>query len=283
MAPKKGYSRFKKNKSQSVQKVITKEVVLSKPMEKAIAKVAVKANAKRIETKCVNVPDPDSGLIPTNTINKPYLSASGLQYLVKDVFRQPVGANDLTTINAGNRLGDTVQGVGFEMDYYIHLRYGYQLSGLKLSIPFVKLRVIVFTTHALVYPPTYGTLFDTNFVSAETWTMQPIAWREGFIKNKLMDEIIILRPHDVESTDSVTDPNTQQSYTNVYHLKKYFEYNKKIKYMDDSTTDPTGTNEPIHIAVTAEIDDSWSAGGFPPSNTILFNTTGFTRAWFKDA
>lgn len=284
MPGKKGYSRKYKKRTSKPVKTITKQVVLSKPMQKAIAKVAVKANTKRIETKVINCPDSSSGLIPTNTINRSYLAAQGLMYLVQDVYRQPIGPNDSTALpNPGNRLGDSVQGVGFEMDYYIHLARGYQLSGLKLNIPFVKMRMLVFTTHPMISPPTYGTLFDTNFVNSNTYTLQPLAWREGFIKNKLYDDVIILRPDDMLGVDSVSDPNTQQAYSNVYHFKKYFEYKKKIKYMDESITDPTGTNEPIHIALTAEIDDSWSQGGFPPSDTPLLYITGFTRAWFKDA
>ena len=56
---------------------------VSKPLRKAIKQVM----KGQVETKTINVTDPDSGLIRKNTINKVYLSASGLQYLAQDIFK----------------------------------------------------------------------------------------------------------------------------------------------------------------------------------------------------
>jgi len=257
--------------------------VLSKPQQKAVAQIATKVQKKKIETKIINCPDANSGLFPTNTKNRQYLSASGLQYLVKDVYRMTASVNDSSAVNAGNRLGDEIMGVGFEMNYYFHLASNYTFSGLKLLIPFVKMRLIVFRSPFIAGTPNYGTLFDTNYLNVSTLTLQPIGWREGFVKDVLYDEVHILKPHDTYTVDNVSFPNTQQSVSNVFHFKKYFKYDKLIRIMDESQTDLNGTREPIHIAMTAEIDDSWSSGGFPPSDTILLYTTGYTRAWFKDA
>lgn len=252
---------------------------VSKPLKKAIKEV-VKG---QLETKTINCTDPDSGLIRKNTINKAYLSASGLQYLVQDIFKVGQGVADGTALDSLNRIGDKTRAIGFKMNYYFHMATGYSVSSLKLLIPYVKLRVVVFR-QAFGQPlPTYGTLYNTDFCNVSTYTLQPIDFHEGYVKEVLYDKVHILRPHQSFGVDNVSNPNTQQSQANVFHLQKYIKFDRSMKYMDDQITNPNGTDKPIHIAISAEIDESWSAGGFPPSGTTLLYTTGFTQAWFKDA
>jgi len=252
---------------------------ISKPLRKAIKQVI----KTQVETKTINVTDPDSGLIRKNTINKVYTSASGLQYLAQDVFKVLQGVGDDTALGALNRIGDKVRGVGFKMNYYFHPATGYTLSSLKLLIPYVKLRIIVFR-QAFGQPlPTYGTLFNGDFCNVSTYTLQPVDFNEGYVKDVLYDRVHILRPHQSYAVDNVSFPTTQQSESNVFHFQKYIKFDYPIKYMDDQVSNPNGTDKPIHIAITAEIDESWSAGGFPPSGTPLLYTTGYTQAWFKDA
>lgn len=252
---------------------------ISKPLRKAIKQVV----KQQVETKTINVTDPDSGLIRKNTINKVYLSASGLQYLAQDIFKVEQGVSDGTALGSLNRIGDKVRGVGFLMNYYFHPRTGYTIAGLKLLVPYIKFRIIVFR-QAFGQPiPTYGTLFNTDFCNVSTYTLQPIDFHEGYVKDVLYDKVHILRPHQSFQTDNVSDPNTQQAQSNVFHFKKYIKFDYPIKYMDDQLTNPNGTDKPVHIAITAEIDESWSAGGFPPSGTPLIYSTGYTQAWFKDA
>lgn len=256
-----------------------KSAKVSKPLRRAI-KQEMK---QQIETKTINVTDPDSGLIRTNTINKVYNSASGLQYLAQDIFKVQQGVADGTALGSLNRIGDKTRGVGFKMNYYFHLANGYTVAGLKLLIPYVKLRIIVFR-QAFGQPiPTYGTLYNTDFCNVNTWTLQPVDFHEGYIKEVLYDKVHILRPHQSFPVDSVSTPNTQQAQANVFHFQKYIKFDRPIKYMDDQLSNPNGTDKPLHIAISAEIDDSWSAGGFPPSDTPLLYTTGYTQAWFKDA
>lgn len=252
---------------------------VSKPLRKAIKEV-VKA---QVETKTINVTDPDSGLIRTNTINKPYLSLSGLQYLANDIFKVSQGVTDSTALGASNRIGDKVRAIGFKMNYYFHIATKYNFTSLKLLIPFVKLRILVFRQSFGQPLPTIGTAYNTDFVNVNTSTLQPVDFHEGYVKEVLYDRVHILRPASTTGTDNVSDPNTQQSVANVFHFQKYCKFDHPLKYMDDQITNPNGTDKPVHIAISAEIDDSWSAGGFPPSGTTLLWTTGYTQAWFKDA
>ncbi|WP_445772290.1 hypothetical protein [Rheinheimera sp.] len=260
------------------RKTNTRKPKVSKNLKKAITQVI----KKTIETKTINVTDPDSGLIRKNTINKVYLSASGLQYLAQDIFKVQQGVADGTQLGSLNRIGDKVRGVGFKMNYYFHMANKFNISSSSYFVPFVKLRIIVFR-QAFGQPlPTYGTLYNTDFCNVSTYTLQPVDFHEGYVKEVLYDRVHILRAQQ-NPTDSVTTPNSQLAMMNVFHFQKYIKFDYPIKYMDDQISNPNGTDKPVHIALSAEIDDSWSSGGFPPSDTPLFWTTGYTQAWFKDA
>jgi hypothetical protein len=102
--------------------------------------------------------------------------------------------------------------------------------------------------------------------------LQPVDFHEGYVKEVLYDKVHILRPAQQYSVDNVSWPTTQQAMSNVFHFQKYIKYDRSMKYMDDQFQNPTGTDKPIHIAISAEIDESWSAGGFPPSGTTLVYT-----------
>lgn len=272
MATKPRKTNRKSGKSKSTKKV-------SKPLRNAIKQVV----KSQIETKTINVTDPDSGLIRKNTINKIYTAASGLQYLAQDIFKVEQGIADGTALGSQNRIGDKTRAVGFKMNYYFHVANQYSLGSLKLLIPFVKLRIVVFRQAFGQPMPTYGTLYNTDFCNVSSYTLHPIDYHEGYVKEVLYDKVHILRPNQQFPVDNVSFPNTQQAEANVFHLQKYIKFDRSLKYMDDQITNPNGTDKPIHIAISAEIDESWSSGGFPPSGTPLIYTTGFTQAWFKDA
>lgn len=261
-----------------IRRMVAKKPRVSKKLKEAIKRVV----ATKTETKCINVPDPDLStlLSPKNTVNKPYLAASGVMYLAHDVFRVPQGVADGTQIGSPNRIGDKVQGLGFMMNYYFHT-YNIYTLGNKFQIPWIKLRFIVFTTSFGFNPLNYSTIFDTNFLNAASFTLHPVDKDEGYVKSVLYDDVIIIR-NQSSTSDSVSNPSDQLIYNNVYHFKKYIKYDRPIKYMDSNSTDPTGTNYPIYIAIAAEIDDSFT-GGIPPSDTPILQITGFTQAWFKDA
>lgn len=263
-------------KRRPLRRMIAKKPKVSKGLRKAINTVV----AKKIETKTINCPDPTSGLLPKNTVDREYLAASGVMYLVNDVFRCPQGVADSTVIGSANRIGDKVQGLGFMMNYYFHTCNLYTLGNI-FQIPWIKLRICVIKTAFGFSPLTYQTVFDTNFLNVSTYTLQPIDKDEGYIKEVLYDDVIIIR-NQASTSDTVSKPNDQLIYNNVFHFKKYIKYDRPIRYMDNNSTDPTGTNYPISILITAEIDDSF-VGGIPPSNTPLLRATGYTQAWFKDA
>jgi len=251
---------------------------LSQPMRKAIKQVV----NGQIETKTINVVDPNSGMIPANTVSRSYGAASGLQYLAQDIFKVTKGVDDGTALNSQNRVGDKTRSSGFQMNYYFHNSNTYTIGGNTYTIPFVKLRIIVFTTAFGITPPVYNLAYNTDFLSANTYTLQPIARNEGYVKDVLMDKTVILRNQNQFATTSSSSPNQQLVHGGVYHFKKYIKYEHPIRYMDENTSNPNNTYTQVHMAISAEIDDSW-IGGIPPSGTNILYSTGYTQAWFKDA
>jgi len=250
---------------------------VSKPLKKAIAQVL----KKQIETKTINVPDPTTGLLPKNTVNRQYLSASGVQYLVEDVFRVPQGTADSTALASGNRIGDKVRAIGFKMNYFLHTASGFTLGGSKFQIPFVKVRIIVFTTAYGVGTLNLPLLYNNDFLNAATFVQQPVNFDEGYVKEVLYDKMMIINNDNEIAVDSITTPNTQLIYASCRHFQKYIKFDRPVKYMDNNSVNPTGTDKPIYVAITAEIDDSF-VGGIPPSGTPLLYMTGYTQAYFKD-
>jgi len=248
---------------------------LSKPMKKAIVKIF----DKKIETKIINVPDAASlGL--SNTKNRVYGALSGLQYLAYDIFKVTQGVNDATTLNSANRIGDKVQAVGFELNYMFHSRNNYVVGSANYILPFVKVRVVVFRTIPLSSALSQGQLCDISYLPSDTSVLQPIDFDEGYVKDVLYDRVHIIR-NPLNQSDSSSIPNAPFPYGNVFHLKKYIKYNHPIKYMDSNSGQPNSTDKVISVAMLAEVDDSNT--GLIPSNTSLLYTTGYTRAWFKDA
>lgn len=252
-----------------------------KPSKTMVRAVKTIVN-KQIETKTINVIDPNGSLLPSNANSRPYVSASGLQYLAQDVFKVTKGVNDDTALGSANRIGDKVRARGFLMNYYFHNSNNYNVGGNTYQIPFVKLRILVFTTAFGFAAPTYNLIFNGDFNNNNTYTIQPLSTNEGYVKNVLYDRTIILRNQNQFSTTSSSAPSAQLVHGGVYHFKKYIKYDHPIKYMDENSTSPNNTDKPVYIAITAEIDDSW-IGGIPPSGTNLLYYTGYTQAWFKDA
>ena len=243
---------------------------VSKPLRRAIKQV-IKTN---VETKTINVPQ-NAGT--TNTLGLIYPAGSGLQYLVQDLFRCPQGAQDSTVLGANNRVGDKIKGVGFLMDYYIHSYATYSIGGAQYQIPYVKVRITV-------WKQAFGTpllpaslLYDGNFCAANTSTLQPINWDEGYVKDVLMDKVFIIKANyqQLDASQVAVYPLPQ-----VFHFKKYFKYDHLIKFADNNTISPNSTTMPIYITMAAEVDEG---NVFVPSGARLLNTTGYTRAWFKDA
>ena len=250
----------------------------SKTMVRAVKQIV----KQQVETKTINVVDPNSGMLPANTVSKAYGAASGLQYLAQDVFKCLKGVEDSTSLSAQNRIGDKIRASGFLMNYYFHNSNTYTIGGNTYTIPFVKLRILVFTTAFGVAVPTYPLVYNPDFLGANTYTLQPISHNEGYVKNVLLDKTIILRNQNQFATTSSSSPNNQLVHGGVYHFKKYIKFDHPIKYMDDNASYPNNTDKPVYIAISAEIDDSW-VGGIPPSGTNILYTTGYTQAWFKDA
>lgn len=253
----------------------------SKKVSKSL-RTAIKQVVKtQIETKTINVADAGSlGL--TNTVNVVYPSGSGLLYLTADVFKVPLGVNNTTALlpgNApGNRVGDKVRGIGFLMDYFFHTRSVYAIGANDYQIPFVKLRITVFTTAFAAAPPITQQLYDPNFLSGGGQSLRPIDRSEGIIKSVLYDKLFIIRNNPVPLS---SNPDTQNPEGNVFHFRRYIKHNKLIRYMDSNASQPNGTEFPIYMTVNAEVDDAYS--GLVPSNTTLLYITGRTQAWFKDA
>lgn len=239
-------------------------------------KAAIKQVVTRqVETKTINVPDATTGT--TNTVGLVYPSGSGLQYLCQDVFRVKQGVTDSTVIGSLNRIGDKIKGIGFLMDYYFHTYSQFSIGAFFYQVPYLKLRITVwkqaFGSPLLTAP----LLYDTNFLNVATSTLQPINFDEGYVKDILYDRV-----HVIKSTmvDLSIPTYSQYPCNTVFHFKKYFKYDQFIKFTDNNTISPNSTDKPIYITMSAEVDD---ANVFVPSGVRLVNTTGYTRAWFKDA
>lgn len=269
---------MKISKNKSSRKLLRPKAKKSvKPSKKL--KVAVKSVInKTLETKTINVPNP-AGILNNNYV--PYGALSGVQYLCTDIWKMPQGTEDATLIGAPNRVGDRIRTKGFLMDYYFSIPNFYSIGASAFFIPYVKLRITVFQTAFGVPILSQPLLFDTNFNAGNTSTLQPINWDEGYVKNVLYDQIHIIRNTlSVQAAGSGTFPNLPQS-GNMMHFKKYFPFDKVIKYTDNNTTAPNATLKPVYIAISAEVDDSNT--GLVPSGTKILYSTGYTRGWFKDA
>ena len=248
----------------------------SKSLTRAVKQIV----KKNIETKTINVPD-NAGTLNSIAIN--YTALTGAQYFVQDVFKVKQGVQDSTAIGGLNRIGDRVKGVGFLCDYYFTNRQAYALAPYRFLIPFVKLRITIFRT-AFGTPLLPTTLiYDSNFLSGNTSTLQPINWDEGYVKEVLYDKVHIVRntlSNQSQDGTSVTNVVTPTNLGNVFHFKKYFKYDHLIKYSDNNTTSPNSTDKPIYCVLSAEVDDAYS--GLVPSSETILTYTGYTRAWFKD-
>jgi len=247
----------------------------SKKVSQSLKRAIKQVVARNVETKTINCPAAGSS---TNSVNVQYNALAGIQYLVQDVFKCPQGALDTTLINGANRIGDRVKGVGFLMDYYFRVINFYSIGSTNFPLPYVKLRITIFTqafgTPILPQPLVY----DTNFLNSNTSTMQPINWNEGYVKTVLYDKVHIIRNNLTIAGNN--NPVTVSPLGQVFHFKKYIKYDHLIKYTDNNTLTPNSTEKPINISICAEVDDAATA--VPSSQAILF-TTGYTRAWFKDA
>ena len=252
-----------------------KKPKVSKNMKAEIVAAVKDVNKKEIETKTINCVDAAS--TTTNTVGRVYPSASGLQILVADVFSVPQGVADSTAIGALNRIGDKIRGVGFYMDYYIHGYNTYGVGGNQYQIPYIKVRITIWKQAFGIPVLTAPLLYDTNFLTGATSTIQPLNWDKGYIKDLIYDKV-----HIIQSNYAQVDASTLAAYplTNVYHFKKYFKYDHPIKFTDNNSATPNSTNMPIYISMSAEVDEG---NVFVPSGARLLNTTGYTRAWFKDA
>lgn len=248
---------------------------VSKPLRRAIKAVT----KSQVETKTINVPDAASlGL--SNTIYRAYNHTQGIQILAADIFSVRKGVDDGSNLLATNRIGDKIQGVGFLMDYYFSSRSWYTLVN-TYYIPFIKLRIVVFRQAQSTGALTQDLLLDTNFLQGNTSTLQPINWDEGFVKDVLYDRVHIIRNNQFQASGLQSAvPSAQLPFANVFHFKKYIKFDHPIKFFDNQTTS-NATDKPVNVAIFAEMDDSNAS--LIPSGTNILYTTGYTRAWFKDA
>jgi len=165
------------------------------------------------------------------------------------------------------------------MDYYFRIINFYTIGTNSFYLPYVKLRITIFTQAFGSPLLTTPLVYDTNFLNSNTSTLQPINWDEGYVKTVLYDRVHIIR--NTLSLQGNIPTASVSPLGQVFHFKKYIKYDHNIKYVDNNTLSPNSTDKPIYMAICAEVDDSVS-GAVPSGQKILF-TTGYTRAWFKDA
>jgi len=245
---------------------------------KDVKRIATSVITRKLETKTINVPNP-AGAANNNYV--PYGALSGVQYLCTDIWKMPQGTEDATIIGAPNRIGDRISAIGFLCDYYFSIPNFYSVGATAFFIPYVKLRITIFTTAYGVPLLSQPLLYDTNFNSGNTSTLQPINYDEGYVKSLIYDKVFIIRNNlSVQAAGSGTFPNVPPS-GNVFHWRKSFPYKHNIKYSDNNTSTPNATLKPVYISIAAEVDDSNT--GLVPSGTKILFSTGYTRGWFKDS
>lgn len=265
-----------KGKKRNYAKASTRSSKVSKPLRKAIKQVIKKS----VETKTLNVPNTPGG--SANTVYLAYPALSGIQYLAQDIFRLPQGTDDSTAIGSANRIGDKITAIGFLMDYYFSIPNYYSVAATSFFLPYVKLRITIFKSSfgsPLLSTPL---LYDNAFLATNTSTLQPINWDEGYVKGIVYDKVFIIRntlSSQVPGGGGAT-PNIPIS-GNMFHFKKYFKYPHAIKFTDNNTSSPNSTTAPLYFCISAEVDDSNT--GLVASGTKILFSTGYTRAWFKDA
>lgn len=265
--------KSKSGRRNYARKANTRKPKVSKQLKKAVKAIVY----KNVETKSINVPNP-GGAANNNYV--PYGALSGVQYLCTDMWKMPQGVEDATLIGAPNRIGDKIRTKGFIMDYYFSTVPYYSVGATSIWVPYVKLRITVFQTSYGVPLLTQPLLYDTNFNAGNTSTLQPINWDEGYVKKVLYDKVHIIRNNlSVQAAGNGNFPNVPQT-GNVYHFKKYFPFDKIIKYSDNSTTSPNATLKPVYCIISAEVDDANT--GLVPSGTKILYSTGYIRGWFKD-
>jgi len=252
-----------------------RKATVSKPLRKAVQQII----KKQVETKTINVPRAPGA--SSNTVNTYVGALSGMNYLCQDVFSVTQGTEDSTVLNAPNRIGDKIQGVGFLMDYYFTAQTSYPIGATSFMIPFVKVRVTVFRSTFGVPLLTQPLVYDGNFLATSSSTQQPINWGEGYVKDVLYDKVFIIRNNlGSQAAGSGTFPGLPAN-GNILHFKKYIKYPHFIKFSDNNQSMPNATDKPIYVSVSAEVDDANT--GLVPSGTKILAMTGYTRAWFKDA
>lgn len=246
---------------------------------KTMIKQELKAISRRqIETKTINVPDVTTP--STNTLNLPYLSASGVQYLCADIFSNLNGPTDSTVIPSASRIGDKVRGVGFLCDYYFSIIPSV-VNPTPQFLPYVKLRVIIYRGYPVQAALTTNLLIDGNFMGGinNQPTLNPTNWKEGFLKDVLYDKVHVIENDNIYQPTGGSNP-ANNVYGKTYHWKKYFKFDEAINYNANNTTFPNSTNKPLFLAIIAEYDDT--TANIASGTKILF-TTGYTKAFFKDA
>ena len=248
----------------------------SKKTDQAFSK-AVKTEIKNIsyktqETKQINVPDATTPT--TNTVAQPYLNGSGIKYLFLDAFKVPRGTDDGTQIGAANRVGNTIYALGIKMNYAFMART-LVTSPTNQIVPFVRVRIIVFQAQSSVAPPPATlTLMDTNFLGTGAFnpsTLTPIKWNGGFVKRVLYDKVKVINNNYNSFLPAAAYPETA-----VYTFNKYIKLNQKLKY---SSLAGEPTEEPIHMCICAEVDNSLP---LIASTEQILTITGYSQCFYKD-
>lgn len=249
-----------------------KTMKVSKTLKRAIKSV-VKTVA---ETKTINCPTTGSTVV--NTANLPYTALSGVQYLCNDVFSVPQGIQNDTGVSAPNRIGDKINALGFKMNYYFSIINFYTIGAAVITVPYIKLRVLVFEGKYGAPPPSTALTYDGNFLNGDTSTLQPVNYDAGYVRRVLHDQVHIVRNFNSPTSNTVYQPN---KLGNVFHFQKYIKYNKLVSSVDNPNPGGQATKNPIYVTISAELDDAVT--GLVPSGTPILFSTGFTQAWFKDS
>lgn len=228
--------------------------------------------------------------IETKQAYKTYLTATynvndDMLVMASDVFGGiGQGALDSSTPASNNRIGDSVTARGVLFNFRIVARNVFTVASNNFQLPWVSIRLMVFTARAsvaLLGAPTKAKCLDGQAMTVNIAPTQ-VPWsmtQYGYVKNVLYDKVIKIRNDGLFVNNSVaSDP----VLGNEYNFKKYFKLNKIVKYTDNVSGSQNETSEPMFFAILAETAPFLNTG-LNTGTQPLCSISGYTKVYYKDA
>jgi len=257
------------------------EVKYDRKQKRRWAHFVAKAIERKIETKT------QLQIADAQQIGQ-FTGENKLIILCNDVFKTIQGVQDgIQTTSNANRVGDEISALGFVLRYRLTNQCLYtDAGGLKVTIPFVTYRIIVFVANAsntITGNPTKSEVLDWQHPVYSILPCEvPINKNGGLIKRVLLDKRITVNNHGLMVNNNTQNPTSLAGTSRDF--KKYIKYPHKIRSCDSSDAQGAPYNDtmnPIYVCLIADAGVNMGAPTIPAA-TVGW-CTGYCQAWFKDA